>query len=339
MITTAAGSTIAVPVSHFDALASTRRVLTYWPLAGAILYFVILNARPDTFAALLILDMWFLGYAHVAATFLRVFDLPLSSAQRRFVGVDLVLVSFALAALLSLRGTAIYLSSAYLYWQWFHYVRQGYGMTKLVDSRDRMVARSAYVLLYSASGAAFCAALSRSDGTFLGAAVMLPPSWLLEGLAVVSAIVAGAAGLVGIRLFRGVSSLGPQFLLSSLLVLCLSYSLLPLGFAWLVVNVWHNTQYLLVVRFWPPKAEAVPILTRRSDAALKEFALFLAMCLVIAWVLYGVFNSLLMSSPLAGGVWILSFYMAVNFHHYLVDALIWRRKVIVPASVLRVHRT
>src|SRR5690606_31066550 len=113
--------------------AWTRSILTSVPLLAAVVYFIVLALRPSSFNGLLLIDLWVLAYAHVAATFVRVWDVSLSKEQKRFIALDLVLAAFILSGTLALGGGAIWLSSVYLYWQWFHYVRQGYGLAKLVD--------------------------------------------------------------------------------------------------------------------------------------------------------------------------------------------------------------
>src|SRR5262245_24657200 len=86
--------------------------------AGAIIV-----AVPETFSFILLVDLWFLGYHHVVATFTRLtFDIE-SFKQHKFliVWVPIILVAVLVPLVLAI-GPWI-LATMYLYWQWFHYTR------------------------------------------------------------------------------------------------------------------------------------------------------------------------------------------------------------------------
>jgi hypothetical protein len=80
------------------------------------------------FLPVLVFDLWLLGYHHVIATFTQIAFDAASVRQHRFLVLGLpplvVLGTFALAAIFGLAAVV----SLYLYWQWFHYTRQSYGV-------------------------------------------------------------------------------------------------------------------------------------------------------------------------------------------------------------------
>ncbi|HSG70477.1 MAG TPA: hypothetical protein VLA12_08685, partial [Planctomycetaceae bacterium] len=114
---------------------------------------------PALFLAILILDLWLLGYHHVVSTFTRlVFD-KVSFREHRFLVIQLPLIVIAGTlfvvwsvgywmpiSLTTDQATRTFgqicidglwiLPTTYLYWQWFHYTRQSYGI-------ERMFRRSA----------------------------------------------------------------------------------------------------------------------------------------------------------------------------------------------------
>ena len=97
---------------------------------------------PAAFPVLLFLDLWFLGYHHVIATFTRLaFDVE-SFRQHRFliVWVPILLVVTLVPLVLAI-GPWV-LATMYLYWQWFHYTRQSYGISRIFHRRANPGAES-----------------------------------------------------------------------------------------------------------------------------------------------------------------------------------------------------
>ena len=107
---------------------------------------------------------------------------------------------------------------------------------------------------------------------------------------------------------------------------------------WLAINVWHNFQYVLVVWMTNVKRFAGGIdpearfLSRISQP--RRVASYFGWCIAISTVIYlGIDRAAgFLLGP--GITATLGVYMGINFHHYVVDAVIWRRKraVVVPAA-------
>ena len=100
---------------------------------------------------------------------------------------------------------------------------------------------------------------------------------------------------------------------------------------WLVLNVWHNAQYILFVwrsntkRFEDgvdPKRRLISYISQ-SD----RIVLYMAICLFLAVLTYSGIELLGRTFPLESLIG-LSFLlvMTINFHHYIVDGLIWKRR-------------
>ena len=105
---------------------------------------------------------------------------------------------------------------------------------------------------------------------------------------------------------------------------------------WLVVNIWHNLQYLQFVWLQNVRRDAqlpgtggelsldAPDI-RRLVKPFKNAAKYLAVCLVLGAVMYEALS-------VAGRqlIWLglpaaFILHFTVNFHHYLVDGVIWKR--------------
>jgi hypothetical protein len=99
---------------------------------------------------------------------------------------------------------------------------------------------------------------------------------------------------------------------------------------WLAINVWHNLQYVLIVwmvnvKKYGGRVDAnEPLLSRISQPGRP--LTYFTCCLVITTIVYlglNRFTVLVMGGGLAAT---LGLYMGINFHHYVVDALIWKRR-------------
>ena len=90
---------------------------------------VVMDAR--LFAPILMLDLWLLGYHHVISTYTRLcFDRG-SFRRHRFLVLWLPFLVLAATLALALGFGLWVLGSIYLYWQWFHYTRQSWGVSQI----------------------------------------------------------------------------------------------------------------------------------------------------------------------------------------------------------------
>ena len=100
---------------------------------------------------------------------------------------------------------------------------------------------------------------------------------------------------------------------------------------WLVLNVWHNAQYILTVwlfnnnRFRDgihPKHRFLSYLSQQRNV-MKYFAV----CLIVSTIAYSLLGFTLstLSTFIATSLPLFAVaYQAINFHHYVVDAVIWK---------------
>ena len=301
------------------------------PFFLAVVTASLLWTIPTTLPRILAVDATFLAQAHVAATFWRVLTMPLTNRQRRVLAVDLLLACVVLCLVIVRAWSVAILATVYMFWQVFHYVRQSFGIERILRRRGQQSpSQSMATLLFASALATFMWAQARVDKQFLGMPVFgLPPS-----VCVTAAVLAGLVALWSLwRVGRDKDTgftLATVFGLSHLAVFLIAY----VGFdrlehSWLVSNVWHNAQYVLIVR----NTLARPVSSgSQSGGATQWLAAraagvpFVAACALVGFLAYGLLGSVLQAALTGSAAGVLAVYMGLNFHHYVVDGLIWKRR-------------
>jgi hypothetical protein len=302
--------------------------------------------KPALFPLLLFADLVFLGYHHVVSTFTRIAFDAKSFREHRFLVVALPL-PVAIAAVLVVATVGVWpLMSLYLYWQWFHYTRQSFGIAKMylrksvpgtsATSPAREILTDGVIYGFATWGI-----LRRSyqhPGSFLGNPLKVVP---------VSHPIVVAAGIVSVVFL--VAWLGYQiraairgdlalphalYVLSHVAIFSTAYLFIDgIDQGWFTINVWHNAQYIAVVwlsnndRFRRGPEAGSWFLSTISQT--RHVALYLAVCLLITAVFYGLLRCLTVAlAPLMATSLSLATipFQIVNFHHYIVDAVIWKKR-------------
>jgi hypothetical protein len=176
------------------------------------------------------------------------------------------------------------------------------------------------------------------------------PAPVVQVASVAVAVVLGVWVVRGfIRSDAGAPSLWSNpslFVMSHVLVFALSYVVFTsVDGGWLVVNVWHNLQYILVVWLFNVnrvnRAQGDGAAVRRANLFVRQariFPLYVLASIGLATAMYagidGVSSVLARYGIPAGMI----LYATVNFHHYVVDAVVWKvRKKSVRTALGLVH--
>ena len=305
--------------------------------AWALLAGIAVVYAPSLFVPILVLDVWLLGYQHVVATYTRlVFDTD-SFSRYRFLSVGLpVLVAAGTFGAVWWMGSWV-VASLYLYWQWFHYTRQSYGISRMYARKVLPAAPTGAALFGVTYLLPLWGILHRSaqqPDTFLGLDLLtLPIPWSLVNVAAVVALVCLAVWLPSeIAAVRRDPARLPYcaYMLSHVAIFTAGYLVIDdINTGWLVLNIWHNLQYLLIVwmfntnRFKGGVDPAHRFLSTISQP--RNVVTYVLVSLACATALYVTIQQ--GAALVASGVASLTFaiYMTINFHHYIVDAVIWRR--------------
>lgn len=296
---------------------------------GAALY-----VNPAWFPLLLFVDLWVLAFHHVIATFTRLtFDTE-SLRRHAFLvfGAPPIVGAAVLGAYFVLGTEAI--MTLYFYWQWFHYTRQSYGVERLYFRKSGATegARLNAWMLY-AFGIWGVANRSAQAGPFFGADLYwLPTSpFVVQIIGAAAVALALAWGLERIKEYRqGQLALGHTlFMASHVVVFVVGYLVIAdVTNGWLVLNVWHNAQYLLIVWLFNTnrfKAGVDPQHRFLSTICQPQFAaLYVAVCLGLAVLVYLPIELALKPLIVAGVPVVLIVSQTINFHHYLADGFIWK---------------
>ncbi|NKB20243.1 MAG: hypothetical protein GKS01_06820 [Alphaproteobacteria bacterium] len=301
---------------------------------------VVIN-EPRLFAPILLLDLWLLGQHHVVSTFTRLCFTIEDRAQYRFLlyGLPPIVLAFTLGAAMT-AGIWI-VGTVYFYWQWFHYIRQSWGINQAYLRSAEPTGESEGAAKLAFYLPPLWGILHRSwqaPELFLGMSFKtLPVSGILVDLVGLCAI--GALCWWCVCRYRTWRRGGNVFahtlyITSHHTIFFIGYLLVDdVTYGWLVLNIWHNAQYILFV--WLMN-------NRRYSDGVDRSALgwstlcqssnlwrYLLVCFGIATVFYvglrGV-DTAAVSFGVVGLPVLLLLYQTINFHHYIVDAVIWRRR-------------
>lgn len=296
----------------------------------------------DLFLPVLAADLWILGYHHVIATYTRLaFDVQSFRENRALIFYLFPAVALGVI-LLAVFGGAWVVSTVYLYWQWWHYTRQSEGISKAYRGKSReMDHGNPYILraaFYAVPVTAILAVSHRGPTEFLFFPLRtLPvPDYLLFGVASVSAVlvILWIIQLVKAYLAGKLAVAHTTYVLSHFLVYYVAYIHIEnINYGWLTINIWHNAQYILFVwLFNNRRFQGKPSETQRFLSTISQngrFLLYMATCLAISTLVYFLISRYLSTSISAAFAITttmsgLIIYQTINFHHYIVDSLIWK---------------
>lgn len=307
-------------------------------MAGAVVV-----SNPKLFPTIFVLNAWLLGYHHVISTFTRLtFDRD-SLNQHRFLVTWLPLLVLAAVIAVCLVIGPWTLTTIYLYWQWWHYTRQSYGISRIYQRKaglsDDLLNK---LVIYALPVWGILNRSSQAPEQFLFTEVRVIPvqSWVVTYAGVVTAIIMAwwFARTIKNWLSGTLPVAHTLYVCSHLLIFGIGYLAIPdINQGWLVLTVWHNCQYILTVWLFnnnrfkeavDSKHRFLSFISQRS----RVFTYF-AVCLLLSTCIYSVLKYSLAWISLATATSLPLFaiaFQAINFHHYVVDALIWkvRRKPI-----------
>lgn len=318
------------------------RVLVLWlPMIG-IVAAAVSSINPRWFTAILIADLWLLGYHHVGATFTKLLGHP--DTRRRSVALWTwvpVVVAAATVAVYHFIGIWA-ITTTYFYWQWFHYTRQSWGIAEAFRRShpdSEAVASTRYTTAFWAVPVAGLVWRSAQHApSFLSA----PISLVAVPKPVAVGVLVGALALVGAWSFRSPApgAGATTYFLTHATIFAVAYVIAPtISIGWLAINIWHNGQYLAFVWHTNTKLHARPNLPNAEAAPSaasfgremspmawlsqpQRWPIYTATVLAVTSVAYlavgriGGFATA--ATPLV--------FMGLNFHHYLVDGVIWKSR-------------
>lgn len=293
------------------------------------------------FRLMLMLDLTLLGYHHVITTYSRFSFDAQSAAQNRLLLIQTPILVFAsVFAVATVFGTWA-ITTIYLHWQWFHYTRQSEGISKAFGFKTGSLqagnAKMNRLLFYLTPVTALLAISHRQPKEFLLMDLYtLPvPAEIVYGVAAVNislflswlyrqAIAVATNQMKGLHL--------AYFLFHHVIYVVAYVLITDVNVGWLAINTWHNLQYISFVWVcnvnqhkdgFNPKRPIISWLSQPRRAAIYIIA-----CILITWVVYSLIHVALKATVASAlmPVAIIIVYQSINFHHYVVDSVIWKLK-------------
>lgn len=295
---------------------------------------------PVLFIPLLAFHTWCFGFDHLIATFTKLAGLPDDRRRNRFLIYGLPPLVFGATLAIGQSTSLGVLNTGYFLFQWFHTTRQSWGIAQhyrraaggIPDDPEWL----SELTLWSLPVLGLLHRCRQQPDKFFWMDLFLPrvPGIVLTVTAI-CAVVLVARFLWTRR--RRLWLPHTLFLCSHFLVFAVGYLVIDdLHAGWLVVNVWHNVQYLAYVwmhnraRFDGGVRADAPILSWLCQPGVKRGLAYFAACLLISFPLFAGIYALgdRIDLWLEGRLISISLViaLALNFHHYIVDGLIWKRR-------------
>lgn len=292
---------------------------------------------PPLFYPVLLLDLWFLGYHHVISTYTRIcFDRKSFRENGYLLYAYLPIVAAVTLCVAAIFGIWVVVS-VYFYWQWWHYTRQSWGVSRTYRSKDRDKLYEApwldQAIFYSVPVLGILGRSAEQQPTFIGFELFSLPVpeavvWIARAAAALLLATWAWRRLIAWREGR-LAKVHTLYMISHFAIFSLGYILIAdITVGWLVINIWHNAQYILFVWMFnnrrfkdgiDPEARFLSYISQPG-----RLWIYLLACIGITGVLYlGMLGTMqwLFAASLAGTVVL---YQILNFHHYVVDTLIWK---------------
>lgn len=330
--------TLAAPSHDWLRSPGFDLVLIVGVLLLALVFGAVASLGPELFALVIFFDLWLLAYPHVASMYTRVAFDRRSARSHWFLLSVLPPLVFAGTAGVALTGGVVALNSLYFFWQSWHYTRQSYGIARAyhrnagATERDWLTDAVVY-------GFPLWGVLHRCEeqhpqfyATDLWSPAVPKLAVGLVGMATLTALGAWIwRYLKEAQEGRPPSHGYALFVLSHVIITAVAYlAAADITRGWLFINIWHNAQYLLFV--WAINARQFrggvepdrPFLSRlcQPEHAIRYALVCFGLSTAFYWGL---------GAATGRGDWqvlpfVLVCHQAVNFHHYLVDAVIWKAR-------------
>ncbi|MEO6017785.1 MAG: hypothetical protein ABIP46_11050 [Polaromonas sp.] len=321
------------------------RLFLFGPVCLALVLGALATTSPAMFTAVVLVDIWLFANPHVIATYTRIAFDKAHIKKHWFLIFCLPPIVLVLVTMVALAYELGGLFTLYFIAQTYHVTRQSFGISRAfgrVDPQavgpDRLSETLIYLfplwgLLHRCTTAPdffygypiHLPAVSTAVSDTAGLAAMLICTWWVSRqirLAVIGRLNAGHC----------------LFVASHLLVTAVAYLWVPdITSGWLVVNIWHNLQYLLFV--WLQNARRDTQLSSTSDkrsidtaglqslmTPLKNAGKYLAACLILGAAMYEALSVAGQQLIWLGLPTVFILHFTFNFHHYLVDGVIWKRR-------------
>ncbi|MEO8021391.1 hypothetical protein [Polaromonas sp.] len=321
------------------------RLFLFGTVGLALTLGALATMSPAMFTAVVLVDIWLFASPHVIATYTRMAFDKVHIKKHWFLIFCLPPIVLVLVTMVALAYELGGLFTLYFIAQTYHVTRQSFGISRAFRRADPQAVgpdRLSESLIYLFPFWGLLHRCATAPDFFYGYPIHLPT---------VSPEVSDTAGIAAMlvcawwayrqirQAMTGRLNAGHcLFVASHLLVTAVAYLWVPdITSGWLVVNIWHNLQYLLFV--WLQNIRRDTQLSSTSDkrsidtpglqslmTPLKNAGKYLAACLILGAVLYEALSVAGQQLIWLGLPTVFILHFTFNFHHYLVDGVIWKKR-------------
>lgn len=320
------------------------------PVISGIIFAAACLLNNNVIATVAFVNIWFLSYHHVISTFTRIAFDKKSVEENKFLVLVLPFIVLAATYTIYKIFGGWMIATVYFYWQWFHYTRQSYGISRyyLFSSgkpSPKLLSPINTVALYAVPVTGILYRSWQNNATFLGMDLWNFPipfeAVIISAIAAVILLVNQAFSWWKLYRNNELNLRYATFMVSHNIMFFIGFMFIDnINIGWLAINVWHNMQYILFVWLQNNKKYKNgidiehPVISKLSQDG--KILLYLVTCSVITIFIY---NVLLSATTIVDHFFTLQLaavlYMSINFHHYIVDGIIWKRKRIKTAVIIQ----
>ena len=305
----------------------------------ALLTGSLVAAYPKLLGPVMFVNLWLLAYHHVISTYTRlIFDRE-SLNQHRFLVFVLPIIVLSAIFLVGWQIGWWVIPTAYFYTQWFHYTRQSWGISKayakksggLVDGDSIWTALTFYLVpLY---GILYRSWQAPEGFLFQDFRVIPVPELLVDvvGFAALVSVVAWVVSQLDAWRRGQLAQAHCYYMLTHFVIFFVGYRFIAdVSHGWLVLNIWHNAQYILFVwlfntnRYKNGVQQSARFISWLSQPSNK--LTYFGVCVAISTGFYVAISVGVGVDVLSGLPAAILIYQGINFHHYVVDAVIWKMR-------------
>jgi len=325
--------------ARFDLLFIAGIALLATGMAGATVIW------PALFVTMLTIHGWLFGYEHLWATYSKLFGHADDRARYRYLIYAVPPIVLTALYLLGRTYGVTGLYVVYFFGQFFHTVRQSWGIAQQYRYRAGGLpsdpVRLSEVTLWSVPVWGFLNRCAQQPDEFIFQNFWLPavPVVAVKVAGLITAALWGYWLITRARAYlRGELAVGHTlYMVTHALVYLGGYILIDeLCSGWLLVNVWHNVQYIFFVwlynrrRFAGGVDRQARLLSWLSQAGYRRVALYAVATVALAVPIYyllplsgATFDQLVKNTAVPTAITV---GLALTFHHYIADGIIWKRR-------------
>jgi hypothetical protein len=293
------------------------------------------SISPAMLLAIVLVDTWLFANPHVMATLTRIGASMADIRRHRFLifGLPVIVLGGVVATFLAFEVAGLF--TLYFCAQSYHVARQSFGIARAYRRSGRHPFRQdrlAEAVIYLVAAWGLLARCAQAPETFLGYPIQLPavPAQAANAMGV-AAIACSACWLwrqTRLALTGNIDWRHDGFVASHAFTCFVAYIwITDITLGWLLINLWHNLQYLLFVWVQNIRRERQTQADKASETGLwKNAARYGGVCLALGSMLYLAIDWAGTQLLWLGLPTVLIAHFTLGFHHYLVDGVIWKRR-------------